>query len=88
MKKTQIREWLNKDSPNLTAYIMYDSDEGTVKIADCSRRIELEFCIGEWSNIKQLDRTDAKIDLLYDTIKEIRKDIKKRTRRHRKDKVE
>jgi len=86
MKKKQIREWLNKDSPELTAYIMYDSDDGTLKIADCSRRVELEFYVADWASTRNLDRLDAKIDLLYNTIKEVRKDVKKRTRKYRKDK--
>lgn len=84
IRRAKFRKWLNEDE-SLSAFIAYNSEEGTIKIADCNRIVSLEFYIYSDDNTSLLaDNCEKKIDLLYEAIKEARKDIKKRVRQVRR----
>jgi len=78
--KKDIREWLNEDKA-LTAFVSYASGDGTLKIADCRRTIELEFFIYEdATSVNSAKKVCAKIDKLLNIIKDVKKDIYRKTR--------
>jgi len=78
--KKDIREWLNEDK-DLTAFVSYSYGDGTLKIADCRRSIELEFFIYEdASSVTSANKVCDKVDKLLSIIKDVRKDVYKKTR--------
>ncbi len=60
--------------------------EGSIRISDCGESVNLEFWIDDYTEWRDVDNIEHKIDVLYDSIKKFRSHIKRKIKKHKKSK--
>lgn len=91
-KRFYKREFLNNPDKHSGAFIIAkvvkgtgNWVEGSLKLSDCDRIVDLDFSGG---NSSSRANVEYKVDLLYETVKDFRRNVKAELRRAEKEKSE